>query len=140
MDRRSEEPRETFRDAVLIGGLTKSAWSAFRDSTAGAHGSPGKASYELILATEFSNRFIVMWSRAVQVFVAWDGLSSDKTTRGTLGGMKIKPIYFDFWSYDTALRVDPAIKTEVDDVTSDIQQNRMPIANLCRILGDSTGY
>jgi hypothetical protein len=79
-----------------------------------------------------------MWSRAGQVFVAWDGRSSDKTTRGTLAGMKISPINFDFWSYDDiALRVDPAIKADVDDITGDVQQNRMPIANLCRTLGDS---
>ena len=137
MDRRSEEPTDTFWDVVSIASTT-SAWSAFRyDPNMVPTGTPNKRNYESQLTAEFSNRLNVIWSRAVQVFVAWDVKLSDETTRGTLGDMKIKPSLFDFWSYGDSLTIEPGIAADVAAIKDDTTQNRMPIANLCMALGDA---
>jgi hypothetical protein len=80
-------------------------------------------------------RFNVIWSYAVQVFVAWDTAMSDDSTRGTLNNMGITATSFNFWNHDSGLTVDMGRGPAVAALTN--EDNRMPIANLCMNLGTS---
>ena len=85
MDRRNRLPDDTFYPAVM--GLAKgdqSAWAAFRVEGLGPVGSPVKYARNKGLMAEFGNRFNVILSYAVRVFVAWDSSLSADDQRGTL--------------------------------------------------------
>jgi hypothetical protein len=136
MDRSSELPNDTFYNVVSgFKGGNQSAWAAFRVQGLGPVGSPVKFARNKALITEFGNRFNVIWSYAVRVFVAWDSSSSTDANRGTLGGMMIPVKDFNFWDYNTSLFVEPEIATEIARISPDIDKNRMPLVNLLQTLG-----
>ena len=90
MDRRAQLPDDTFYPPVVgLSKTDKSAWAAFRVEGLGAVGSPVKYARNKGLMVELGNRFTVILSYAVRVFVAWDSSESTDAQRGTLGGMMI---------------------------------------------------